>query len=144
MKTLIYDIDRDIIVDGSGQKWPSQIKLAYEDYTIWRLYFGTVDGGTVTYVNLALLGITQMRGAVANDYVHGVVNGALTAATSGIVTTITADGFATGPPPVGIFRMTNTTGDYEDVAYAGYTGTWENSASVLTFAVTTTLAYYIS
>ena len=64
------------------------------------------------------------------DFVHNDDNGALTAAHSGTVTQVTADGFSADPPDTsGHIRLTNSSGETFDFAYTS----WSEAGGVYTF-----------
>lgn len=68
---------------------------------------------------------------------YGKQDGELTAAHSGAVTSITADGFTTAPSATGVLYLVNAAGQYESVSYTAAHG----DSGTYTFIVSATLAY---
>ncbi|MFA5659700.1 MAG: hypothetical protein WC900_10520, partial [Oscillospiraceae bacterium] len=75
--------------------------------------------------------------AIDNEFTHTITSGALTAAFSGAVTSITADGFSEAPPSSGTLTLTNSSSESENVSYTSYT----ENAGVYTFTVSDALTY---
>jgi hypothetical protein len=136
-RTYYYDVLSAARVTSLGRGAPDTVRLAYQQYDSWRLCLKSVVEGTVTA--LSCTSVSTWQGAVAADFTHSMINGALTAGYTGAVTAIRIDGLTSATPPaVGIFKLTNGSAESEYVSYTAWT---LNGTGDYTFTVSTTLTY---
>lgn len=131
--TLYFDTAMDSLVDSSGYALAAgtEPRLIFSERPAWSL---TLKSGASP---LDLSSCASFGFSVDTDWDSETIAGALTAAKSGAVTAITADGFPSAPPEAGVLHLTNQSGDTEAVGYSSYTV----NSGTYTFVVSSTLTY---
>ena len=137
--TFYIDQDNWNRLDYDGARNYENPSLGYAYKGAWDIKIRSMVTGTIAVASWA--DAVTFRAAVGQDFIHSAIDGALTADTSGAVTQIKADGFASAPPAAGYLAITNGAGETENVYYSEYSGTWASAATELTFVVNTTLTY---
>jgi hypothetical protein len=136
-RTYYYDVIGARRCDSAGSSASDPVFLAYQQYDTWRVMIKTNIEGTVAALDCT--SVSSWQGAVAADFTHEMIAGALTAGYSGAVTSIRIDGLTSATPPtVGIMLLTNAAAESEYVSYTAWT---LNGTGDYTFTVSATLTY---
>ncbi|MFA5321381.1 MAG: hypothetical protein WC373_01800 [Smithella sp.] len=137
MFDIYYDPLLSSRVDSAGGNAFNMMQLYYQTKPTWNLNFVAADAGAGTVTAIDLSNIVSWEAAVAQDFTHDLVSGAMTADKTGAVTEIIADGFASEPADAGFLTLINGAGETEDIAYTS----WTELNDVYTFVVDATLTY---